>query len=357
MATVTFYPNGFTSGPPPTPVAPVAVVQGESAYFFLQFREQPAPTKTHFCYLYVDGDFWQSGYFGVQYLGYDGTYYSIYKAISDVQTAAWSTGLHTWSISVVDSDNHLNSSDSFTFEVLGGSSAPSKASNPSPADTATEVDFSTPTLSWDGDGDTYDVWGGAAGNWVKLAEGISNTYYTLSESEKTLFKNGVVTWRVDSTNEYGTTTGDDWTFDPRPGKPTNPTPSDTDVDISLSQVFSWDVATNADTYNVIIAGSTVSTGQADPSYTMDTDLLSYDEEYTWRVDAVNFYGTTTGTSWTFQAMNIDPIISTWESIDGGPGPLDGGEAGVDFRWTGLNNIITVKRVVAAAKDSFYFETS
>jgi hypothetical protein len=171
--------------------------------------------------------------------------------------------------------------------------AASKASNPTPANGATEVDFSTPTLDWDGDGDTYDVWGGAAGNWVQLADGISASTYTLTDVQKLLFANGVVTWRVDSINAQGTTQGDDWTFDPRPGKATSPTPANAGTDISLTQVFSWTLGTNGTT-NALVIGGVEYLSSADVSWTPDADAFEWEEAVTWRVDTTNEYGTTTG---------------------------------------------------------------
>jgi len=260
--------------------------------------------------------------------------------------------------------NTLNEGSSWTlfptedclFYLYSEDAAHAKASNPTPADTATGVDFSTPTLDWDGNGDTYDVRGGAAGNFVLLASGLADSTYTLTEQQKTFFKNGVVTWRVDSTKDGDTLTGDDWTFDPRPGQATNPTPTNAGSDISLEQQFSWDAVDYTDTYDVVISGSTVSSAQVGVTFDLDSDYYTWEEAVTWRVDSTNEYGTTTGTNWTFTATPLDYTRITWTSINGGSGPDDGGVEGVDFWYTGLNNVITVNRLVCMAKDTFYYES-
>lgn len=243
------------------------------------------------------------------------------------------------------------------FEVGTGLGSPSKASNPTPANGGTEIDFSGHVLDWDGDGDTYDVWGGAAGNWIHLASGIVASTYTLEASEVTLFKQGVVTWRVDSTNDEGTTTGDEWTFDPRPGKASSPTPTDTGTDISIEQDFSWTIGANGTTNDLFLAGSTVLSGSGDTSYSLVDDLFGWEDSVEWRVDSINEFGTTDGDTWGFTAKDLDHLQVTYTLIDGGSGdgPYDGGTEGTDYFYTGLNNVITVQRLVAFGKDRCYFE--
>jgi len=246
-----------------------------------------------------------------------------------------------------------------SLTVSGTEAGHVKASNPTPANGATEVDFSGYTLSWDGNGDTYDVRGGAAGNFVLLASGISDKTYTLDSSEVPLFKEGVVTWRVDSTKDTETLTGDEWTFDPRPGKASSPTPSDEGTDISIEQDFSWTIGTNGTTNDLVLAGSTILSGSTDTSYSLAADLFDWEDSVEWRVDSINEFGTTTGDTWGFTAKDLDHLRITYNLIDGGSGngPYDdpAGVEGVDYFWTGLNNVITVKRLVMFGKDRCYFE--
>lgn len=90
--------------------------------------------------------------------------------------------------------------------VLGGASLPNKAINPNPANLATGVNPIGTVLSWtDGGGGTlsYDVWidGVFQGNQVGT-----------SFDPGVLLGTHAYTWRIDSVNGAGTTTGDVWTF-------------------------------------------------------------------------------------------------------------------------------------------------
>lgn len=237
----------------------------------------------------------------------------------------------------------------------------SKTSNPTPANGATEVDFSGYVLDWDGTGDTYDVYMGPSGSLTLIQADVAESTYTtsLAEIESAMGASPIeqkIYWRVDSTLNDQTLTGDEWNFDPRPGKASSPTPSDAGSDIALTQAFSWTLGTNGTTNSLIIGSTTYLSASANVSWTPDADAFTWDEEVTWRVDTTNAFGTTTGDSWTFTALNLDHLRLTYQSIDGGDGPYDGGVEGVDFRWTGLNNVITVKRLVVIAKDRLFYET-
>lgn len=90
--------------------------------------------------------------------------------------------------------------------VLGGLSLPNKAINPNPANLATGVNPIGTVLSWtDGGGGTlsYNVWidGVFQGNQVGT-----------SFDPGVLLGTHAYTWRIDSVNGAGTTTGDVWTF-------------------------------------------------------------------------------------------------------------------------------------------------
>jgi hypothetical protein len=106
----------------------------------------------------------------------------------------------------------------------------------------------------------------------------------------------------------------------------------------------------------LVIGGVEYLSSADVSWTPDADAFEWEEAVTWRVDTTNEYGTTTGTSWTFTALDLDHLRITWQAIDGGSGPYDGGTEGTDFRWTGLNNVMTIKRLVVVARDRLFYET-
>ena len=104
----------------------------------------------------------------------------------------------------------LEVSSSFTVSTVGG--APSKATNPSPANTATGVALVTSQVSWDdgGNADTFNVYFGISGSEVLVSSTqVAETWTIPSE---TLNYGVTYAWRIDSTNGNGTTTGDTWTF-------------------------------------------------------------------------------------------------------------------------------------------------
>ncbi|MGB2877571.1 MAG: hypothetical protein WBB97_06000, partial [Dehalococcoidales bacterium] len=92
-------------------------------------------------------------------------------------------------------------------------SAPTKATNPSPADAATSVDFSALGLSWDdgGGADTYNIYMGPVGNLSLISSAQAGTTLTVDTGDVPWGER--IYWRIDSTNAGGTTTGDTWYFD------------------------------------------------------------------------------------------------------------------------------------------------
>lgn len=106
------------------------------------------------------------------------------------------------------------------FSLTGtAQTVPTKANSPTPADSATDVDFTGFQLSWtDGGGATsYNVYMGPSGSLSLVSSGQAGTTYTTDATElESLF--GVypvpedITWRIDSINGAGTTTGDVWSF-------------------------------------------------------------------------------------------------------------------------------------------------
>ena len=88
---------------------------------------------------------------------------------------------------------------------------PLKATTPSPANAATDVDVNNPTLSWTagGDTDTYDVYIGTSPTTLSK---ISSAQAGTTCGAGTLAYGTVYYWRVDSIYGGKTTTGDVWSF-------------------------------------------------------------------------------------------------------------------------------------------------
>ncbi len=76
--------------------------------------------------------------------------------------------------------------------------------------------------------------------------------------------------------------------------------------------------------------------------------LEYNTEYSWRVDATNEFGTTTGNTWSFTCLFFAPPLPSGITLDG-----DGEPTGIA---SGLNNMVTLKRIVAVANDKVFYET-
>lgn len=206
----------------------------------------------------------------------------------------------------------------FGFEVWASDAAPSKPTNPDPADDATDEDFSDLTLDWDdgGDADTFDVYvGDAADNLTLIVSGTILTTRTLTSTQRDDLFTDHCYWRIDATNDQGTTTGDVWDFTVAgPGKATTPVPNDDQEEIYIAGIdrlteLSWSApAGETPTYKVYFTLPGESPVLMDTTtslyYTLSSDLLDaldYFSIYEWRVDTYDPVSelTTTGDTWTF----------------------------------------------------------
>lgn len=75
--------------------------------------------------------------------------------------------------------------------------------------------------------------------------------------------------------------------------------------------------------------------------------LEYNTEYSWRVDATNEHGTTTGDVWSFTTLVYDPPLPSGITL------VNGEPTGTP---TGVNNMVTLKRLVAVANNKVFYET-
>ncbi len=80
-------------------------------------------------------------------------------------------------------------------------------------------------------------------------------------------------------------------------------------------------------------------------------VLEYNTIYNWRVDTVTDIETITGDTWSFTALLFNPPFPSGVTLDYGEDPpIPTGTP------TGLNNMVTLKRIVAAANDKVFYET-
>ena len=122
----------------------------------------------------------------------------------------------------------------FYFQEIG-TSVPSKATNPTPTDTADNITLDHETITWEdgGGADTYNVYYGTTSGALSLVSsaqaGTSFTIWGVSDGSPYDYLD-IRYWRIDSTNEAGTTTGDEWMFTTIPLTYPNPNPVPPDPD-------------------------------------------------------------------------------------------------------------------------------
>jgi hypothetical protein len=245
----------------------------------------------------------------------------------------------------------------------------SKPTTPTPTNASGPgVDFSAWTLAWvdGGTTETYDVFMGTSAYTLnRVVEGTTNTTVTLAVGNRPAVTGGIIYWRVDAIVGEDRATGDVWYFDPRPAQVSLTSPTDAAIDQSLQVAMVWAAAAATVTYsfNIIADGGGVTTTITGLTATTIANVgvyltLSHSTKFLWSVDTVNTFGTTTGVVWDFTTAALEYVLPSWELIDGKTlGPLTGGTVGVDFRWLGYNNIVSIKHLVAAANNRIWYEDS
>ncbi|MHC4396768.1 MAG: DNRLRE domain-containing protein [Planctomycetota bacterium] len=200
--------------------------------------------------------------------------------------------------------------------------APGQASNPSPADSAVDVDIDA-DLSWTpGSGSTSsDVYFGTDST-PDSGEFQGNQTATTYDPG-TLANGATYYWRIDEVNAGGTTTGTVWSFTTIvavPGQASSPSPADTATDIAVSADLSWTAGSGSTSSDVYFGTTSPGAFQGNQTATtFDPGTMTNDTTYYWRIDEINAGGTTTGAVWSFtteaapqppgQATNPSPADS------------------------------------------------
>lgn len=148
-----------------------------------------------------------------------------------------------------------------------------------------------------------------------------------------------------------------WATENPPEKPINPTPTDAADDVTLDhQTITWEDGGDATSYDVYYGDTSgdltlVSEGQVGTSFTIWNVYLGSPFDYLitryWRIDAVNDAGTTTGDEWSFACIAFDPPLPTGVTLD-----AEGNPTGTP---TGENNMVTLRKLVAAARNKIFYE--
>ena len=247
----------------------------------------------------------------------------------------------------VDYDYNITNAGKTTVTGSGGASPPSKATNPAPANAATAVDVND-TLFWTAvaGADDYNVYFGTSSPGSLIGNQDPNTY----DPAGAMDANTTYYWRIDPNNEYGTTTGDVWSFTTAvalPGKAANPSPANAATGVDVNDALSWTTVAGADNYNVYFGVASPGTfiGNQGPNTYDPTGAMDANTVYYWRIDANNVSGATTGDVWSFKTSSGAPGKATT------PTPANGANS------VGLNDDFTWATVADADNYNVYFGTS
>ena len=200
-------------------------------------------------------------------------------------------------------DSFATFGDDGTARIFGTAEPqpPGKATNPSPADTATCVS-ETANLSWiAGSGATsHDVYFGTTSPGDSKGNQAETTYNPPGDMDN----DTTYYWRIDEVNAQGTTTGDVWSFATRaaaaPAKATNPDPTNEETEVGADDDLSWTAGCGADSHDVYFGTTSPGDSQGNqPETTFEPGTMDSGTTYYWRIDEVNPYGTTTGDVWSF----------------------------------------------------------
>jgi hypothetical protein len=219
----------------------------------------------------------------------------------------------------VVAQNASGSTTSATWTFTTGENLPpALATGPTPADGATTVSLGA-SLNWSAAAraSTYQLF-----LW-KTSESAPGTPTATSlipgyTPAAPLLAATSYSWRVDTVNGVGTTTGTVWTFTTGfpPSAVTGPFPANGGTVPRVYDHLDWDDSPTATSYRVFLWASSESapetpTETTTVSRSLQTALLAPSTSYSWRVDPVNAFGTTTGPTWTFTTSTV---VSSTNSI-------------------------------------------
>ena len=219
-----------------------------------------------------------------------------------------------WKVVAKDRNGKETSSPVWSFTTLNNS--PTKPSNPHPSDGQTDVSLA-PTLSWvasdpDGDTLTFDIYFGTNSNPPLVESDLSiNTYNPGMLDSKTTYY-----WKIVAKDgKGGKSEGPVWRFKTEnnaPKQPSNPSPSDREIDVFLKPTLSWksfdpdgdtltfDIYFGTDS-NPPLLKSNLSTNTFNPG------ILNSKTTYYWKIVAKDEKGgKTEGSIWSF-TTGLNPL--------------------------------------------------
>ncbi|MHC4395701.1 MAG: DNRLRE domain-containing protein [Planctomycetota bacterium] len=211
--------------------------------------------------------------------------------------------------------------------------APGAATNPSPANSATDVAIDA-DLSWTADANatSHDVYFGTSSPGASQGNQTATTFDT-----GTMTNNTTYYWRIDEINSGGTTTGTVWSFTTvvtAPGQATNPGPANSATGVSITADLSWTAGSGSTSRDVYFGtDSTPDSGELQGNQTattFDPGTMTNNTTYYWRIDEVNAGGTTLGTVWSFTTIVAPPGAA---SIPSPAGSATDVSITADLSWT------------------------
>ena len=222
----------------------------------------------------------------------------------------------------------------WAFTTAAPTVPPNQATNPNPANSATNVS-AIADLSWSAGlyATSHDVYFGTdstpdstefQGNQIGTgfdpgALQYDTTYY----------------WRIDGKNSYGTTTGTVWSFTTesmqQPAQASDARPWDSSTGVAVYADLYWADAAYAESYDVYFGTASPGAFQGNQTATsFEPGTLAGSTTYYWRIDAKNSLGTTTGTVW---SLTTGPALSTGSLVawgDDGYGKVSNAPAGTNY---------------------------
>jgi hypothetical protein len=182
----------------------------------------------------------------------------------------------------------------------GGCTLPTNPTNFSPINGATNRPLNQ-TVSWSGNGTSYDVYFGTNSNPPLIGNQAGTTY-----NPGALAQGATYFWRIASKNACGTTFGPVVSFSTcfTPIGPINPVPSAGATGIAVNPTLSW--TSNGANYDVYLDTvnppvTVVSSAQVPSSYAASG--LMNNTTYYWKVVARTTCGTNSSNVWSFTTIN------------------------------------------------------
>ena len=229
----------------------------------------------------------------------------------------------------IDEINDLHPDSPWKGEVWSFMVPPKTAYYPDPADSADFVGLDV-QLKWTagfGAKLHYVVFGEDFDEVSSAAAGVPNGTTTYSPGSLKLAK--TYYWRVDEFDGVETHKGDVWSFTTE-GAVTGPNPSNGAVDVSATQILTWNagaVAASHEVYFGTDADAVKNATKSSPEYkgakalgeeSYDPGKLTLNTSYYWRIDEVNDASTDSpwaGNVWSFTTGNFF-VIDNFEAYNG-----------------------------------------